>query len=191
MNKSPIELSNYINASDYYKHKNWFKNKGVSLRFDIETGIKKPYYYNDTFSFRFEFCKLAMIAKAKIPVYIHLYDGLVAKRVSDSGNGKWQRLYIDKNKHGNDCAVWLPSCCDDDYYLGEQEAWVQVTFNEALLTEQQPTDHFAMGTPSVAHAGNESELLSEIGFDDTECKVTKRVVYDKPIAVQDGKNGDL
>lgn len=134
MNKSSIELSNYLDHAEYLKYKARFKDDGLSTEIDIKTDIKDLFIPSQCYEFSIELVKLIAISKTKIDIYVNLYNGLVAKRVSNSRNGKWLALFLDVDRKGRDCATWVKSCNDDNHYLGEGD-WVKVTFNEPVITK--------------------------------------------------------
>ena len=133
MSNPSIELSKYLDRDEYLKYKARLKDTGSSTQIEIKTDIKSPYLYSEHIEFSIDVVKLITISKTKIDIYVNIYSGNIAKRVSSSGGGKWLALFLDINSKDRDCTTWFKSCCDDTYYLSEGD-WVKVAFNENLLS---------------------------------------------------------
>lgn len=133
MSKPSIELSKYLDYDDYLKYKAYLKDTGTSVQLKVKTDIKNPYLSSEYHEFFIESVKLNTISKTKVDIYVNLYNGNIAKRVSSSGRGKWLALFLDINSKDRNCATWFKSYCDDEYYLSGGD-WIKVTFNEDLFS---------------------------------------------------------
>lgn len=138
MKTKTIELSDYIVPDLYFWAKEHNTAHGESLPIRIVTDIADLAYWGDDkpcFDFCIEFVKMPFIARAKSPLYVNMYDGSVAKQVTNAKGSSWMRLFYDVDGSDKDCARWLKSDHSNDYYFADDSAWVKATFNEGLLDE--------------------------------------------------------
>lgn len=102
--------------------------------FVVKTDILNPFYGGEhCFEFMLEYSRLPAIMRAKLPLYINLLTGSIAKRVSDSNGGKWQRLFDHVDNSGKHCSKWFNSCLDDDWHFADDDAWVELRFDKEAL----------------------------------------------------------
>lgn len=133
--ETPFFLDRYISKAEFDSALASLSEFKQTSAFVVRTDIRNPFYQGGEhcFEFMLEYSRLPAIMRAKLPLYINLFTGSIAKRVSDSSGGKWQRLLDDVGSNGKHYSKWFNSCLDDDWYFADDDAWVRLSFNKGGL----------------------------------------------------------